>query len=87
MTPHATWIAVARFGGCGSRSARPLPTVAKVDLARFMGDGYVIGVISTFLEREAYSAVENYATADSRTPTMPEPEYASLVEQLGDWGY
>jgi len=23
----------------------------------------------------------------SRTATMPEPEYASLVKQLRDWGY
>jgi apolipoprotein D and lipocalin family protein len=164
MKPHAAWIAVAvvaTLGGCGSMSARPLPTVAKVDLARFMGDWYVIGVIPTFLERGAHNAVESYAmnadgtiattftfrkgafdgetkeyhpkgfvTADasnavwgmqfiwpikaeylivhlddaytttviarnkrdhawimSRTPTMPEPEYTSLVKQLGDWGY
>ncbi len=38
----------------------PLPTVSKVELARFMGDWYVIGVIPTRLERGAHNAVESY---------------------------
>jgi apolipoprotein D and lipocalin family protein len=135
--------------------------VAKVDLARFAGDWYVIGVIPTLLEKDAHNAVESYAiNADgtiattftfrkgsfdgpvkeyhptgfvrsdpsnavwgmqfvwpikaeylivhldddytttviarnkrdhawimSRTPSMPESEYSSLIRQLVSWGY
>jgi apolipoprotein D and lipocalin family protein len=39
---------------------RPIPTVASVDLKRFMGDWYVIASIPTFIETEAYNAVESY---------------------------
>jgi apolipoprotein D and lipocalin family protein len=38
----------------------PIPTVPKVEVARFMGDWYVIGVIPTWFERGAHNAVENY---------------------------
>jgi apolipoprotein D and lipocalin family protein len=142
-------------------SQPPIPTVPKVDVARFMGDWYVIGVIPTWFERGAHNAVENYvldpdgtiattftfrkdafdgpereyhprgfvmddpsnavwgmqfvwpikaeylivyldddytttvvarnkrdhAWIMSRTPTMPEAEYAALVDQLVAWGY
>jgi apolipoprotein D and lipocalin family protein len=43
-----------------STTATPLRTVERVDLERFMGDWYVIASIPTFLEREAYNAVESY---------------------------
>lgn len=39
---------------------RALPTVPKVEIDRFMGEWYVIGVIPTFLERGAHNAVEKY---------------------------
>jgi apolipoprotein D and lipocalin family protein len=38
----------------------PVPTVSHVDLPRFMGDWYVIASIPTFLEKNAYNAVESY---------------------------
>lgn len=38
----------------------PMPTVARVNLPRFMGDWYVIACIPTFIERNAYNAVESY---------------------------
>jgi apolipoprotein D and lipocalin family protein len=38
----------------------PVPTVPQVDLPRFMGDWYVIASIPTFLEKDAYNAVESY---------------------------
>ena len=41
-------------------SKAPLPTVADVDLPRFMGDWYVIAAIPTFLEKDAYNALESY---------------------------
>lgn len=40
--------------------AEPLETVDYVDLDRFMGDWYVIANIPTFIEKEAYNAVESY---------------------------
>lgn len=49
---------VAIVGGC--QAAKPIYTVPKVDLARFMGDWYVIAAIPTFIETEAYNAVESY---------------------------
>ncbi|MEO8308779.1 MAG: lipocalin family protein [Pseudomonadota bacterium] len=52
--------ALAVLAACQATS-HPLPTVAKVDLPRFMGDWYVIANIPTFMERDAYNAVESYA--------------------------
>jgi apolipoprotein D and lipocalin family protein len=45
---------------CADMPKEPVPTVAHVDLARFMGDWYVIASIPTFLEKHAYNAVESY---------------------------
>ena len=44
-----------------------LPTVAKVDLPRFMGPWYVIATIPTFLEKDAWNAVETYELAKDGT--------------------
>ena len=44
----------------GCAGPRPMPTVERVDLGRFMGDWYVIANIPTFLERGAHNAVESY---------------------------
>jgi len=41
-----------------------IPPVPHVDLPRFMGDWYVIAHIPTFIERDAYDAVESYALRD-----------------------
>lgn len=41
-------------------SVEVLPTVAHVDLDRFMGSWYVIANIPTFMETDAYNAVETY---------------------------
>lgn len=43
---------------CATRA--PMPTVESVDLTKFMGDWYVIANIPTFIEREAYNAIESY---------------------------
>ncbi len=48
-----TWI-----GGC--QATRPIYTVQNVDIDRFMGDWYVIASIPTFIEKDAYNAVESY---------------------------
>ena len=44
----------------GCRSMPPIRTEPAVDLERFMGDWYVIASIPTFLEKDAYNAVESY---------------------------
>jgi len=47
------------LAGCQA-SRPPLETVDHVDLARFMGDWYVIANIPTFVEKGAHNAVESY---------------------------
>ncbi|MDF3129004.1 lipocalin family protein [Kiritimatiellaeota bacterium B1221] len=39
---------------------KPIQTESHVDLDRFMGDWYVVANIPTFLEKEAWNALENY---------------------------
>jgi apolipoprotein D and lipocalin family protein len=51
-------IAALSIGACATRT--PMPTVESVDLNKFMGDWYVIANIPTFIETEAYNAVERY---------------------------
>ena len=46
--------------GCASVQHAPIQTVPHVDLQRFMGDWYVIANIPTFVETDAYNAVESY---------------------------
>ena len=53
-------LALAALLLAGCQSPAPMPTVERVDLARFMGDWYVIASIPTFIERDAYNAVESY---------------------------
>lgn len=54
-------LSVLAWGGWAAVDRKPLETVSKVDLARFVGDWFVIGVIPTFLEKGAHNAVESYA--------------------------
>lgn len=51
---------LAVLAACQGTRHPPMPTVESVDLARFMGDWYVIANIPTFIERGAHNAVENY---------------------------
>lgn len=53
-------LALALTAGCSSNGLMPIRTAEQVDLPRFMGDWYVIAHIPTFLERDAYNAVESY---------------------------
>ncbi len=48
-------------------SGKLQPISRHVDLKRFMGDWYVIGNIPTFIETEAYNAVESYELAEDGT--------------------
>ena len=49
------------------QTMKPIHTVESVDLKRFMGDWYVIACIPTFIETEAYNAVESYKLAEDGT--------------------
>jgi apolipoprotein D and lipocalin family protein len=53
--------ALGALGGCAQRSLAPIPPVQEVVLPRFMGDWYVIAHIPSYIERNAYDAVESYA--------------------------
>ena len=44
----------------GCQTMKPIETVDYVDLNRFMGDWYVIANIPTFIETDAYNAIESY---------------------------
>ena len=45
---------------CASVPLTPIATIEHVDLPRFMGRWYVIASIPTFIEKDAYQAVETY---------------------------
>jgi apolipoprotein D and lipocalin family protein len=49
---------------CGSNNLKPIHTVEHVDLNRFMGEWYVIANIPTFIETDAYNAIETYQMND-----------------------
>lgn len=67
MTFRAIILAGLLLSGCQSVQHPPLTHVPKVDLARFMGDWFVIASIPTFIEENAYNAVESYRLADDGT--------------------
>jgi apolipoprotein D and lipocalin family protein len=50
--------AFALLSACAT--PRPLPTVERLDLERFMGDWYVIAHVPASLEKSAYNAIESY---------------------------
>jgi apolipoprotein D and lipocalin family protein len=53
-------VSLATFFLAGCQTPKPIYTVSQVDLDRFMGDWYVISSIPTFIEKEAFNAVESY---------------------------
>lgn len=63
----AAWL-LGLLAACGvSPQKVTVPVVSAVDLPRFMGPWYVIGVIPTFIEKDIYNAVESYALAADGT--------------------
>ena len=59
---------LAGLAGCAITPQKvTVPVAASVDLPRFMGAWYVIGVIPTFLERDIYNAIESYELAPDGT--------------------
>jgi len=49
----------------GCTTMPPIRTELSVDLERFMGDWFVIANIPTFLEKDAYNAVESYRLGEN----------------------
>jgi apolipoprotein D and lipocalin family protein len=49
-----------------SNTLPPVRTVAHVDLDRFMGDWFVIASIPTFIEEDAFNAIESYTRTGDR---------------------
>jgi apolipoprotein D and lipocalin family protein len=59
-------LAAIALAGCAGKGPE-MKTVDHVDIDRFMGPWYVIANIPTFLEKEAYNAVETYRLNDDGT--------------------
>jgi apolipoprotein D and lipocalin family protein len=53
-------MSLSLLGACASTPDEKLPHMGKVDLERFMGRWYVIANIPTFIEKDAYNAIESY---------------------------
>lgn len=61
-------LAISILGGCAITPQKvTVPVVPSLDLPRFMGPWYVIGVIPTFLEKDIYNAIESYELAPDGT--------------------
>jgi apolipoprotein D and lipocalin family protein len=55
------------LSACRSEQHPPLALASAVDLERFMGDWYVIANIPTYIEKDAYNAVESYRLSPDGT--------------------
>jgi apolipoprotein D and lipocalin family protein len=60
-------LGVLVLAGCNDAGLPPVPTVAHVDLPRFMGNWYVIANIPTSMEKDAYGPQEHYRLAEDGT--------------------
>jgi apolipoprotein D and lipocalin family protein len=68
LRPLALLAAVLSLCACqNAPDMKPIAPAARVDLQRFMGDWYVIATIPTFIEKQAYNAVESYSLNDDGT--------------------
>ena len=63
-SPRAALALVFAVAVSACSTSQPLATVDYVDLDRFMGDWYVIVNIPTFLEKDAFNAIESYSLDD-----------------------
>jgi apolipoprotein D and lipocalin family protein len=60
-------LAALLLTACRDEQHPPLALANDVDLERFMGDWYVIANIPTYIERDAYNAVESYRLSTDGT--------------------
>ena len=67
QTVKSIVLAALLLAGTGCQTMKPIHTVDKVDLNRFMGDWYVIASIPTFIEKDAFNAMESYRIDDDGT--------------------
>ena len=51
----------------GCMTQPPIKTVSEVNLKKFMGPWYVIGHIPTFIEKNAFNAIESYVLNEDGT--------------------
>jgi len=51
---------ILNYTSCEEQAMPPLKPVDYVDLERFMGDWYVVGIIPNFIEKNAVNGIENY---------------------------
>ena len=66
IQPVLVVLAALVIAGCAAKGPE-MRTVDEVDLDRFMGPWYVIANIPTFLEKDAYNAIETYSLNDDGT--------------------
>jgi apolipoprotein D and lipocalin family protein len=55
-----TILVVSIISACVGKTMNAIKPVENVNLPRFMGDWYVIAAIPTFIETQAFNAIENY---------------------------
>jgi apolipoprotein D and lipocalin family protein len=55
------------LAGCAENKMKEIPLVKQVDIAKFMGNWYVIAAIPTTIETQSYNAIENYRLNDDGT--------------------
>ena len=75
----------------GCQTMKPIHTVEKVDLERFMGDWYVIASIPNFIEKDAFNAIESYRLDDDGTVattfTFNKGSYDGPVKEYNPRGF
>ena len=78
--------------GVSACSTNPLmKTVPFVDLQRFMGDWYVVATIPTFLEKQAFNALESYELTEqghiATTFTFNKGSFDGKLKKYEPMGY
>jgi apolipoprotein D and lipocalin family protein len=58
---------LAMLTACTGATMKAIKPVNQVNIDRFMGDWYVIAAIPTFIETQAFNAIENYQLNDDGT--------------------
>ena len=78
------------LSACQSMPAKPPLAQPRIDLARYMGDWYVIASIPTWLERDAHDAVETYKQREdgkiATTFTYRKNATATALEEMTPLG-